>query len=134
MSAAGGWGGGSGAASGVTRGSWSVQAFRVDVIREEEGALEFDMVGIDAAIANAFRRILLAEVPGRGGQGPRLAGAVRGAAGKAWGCRPRSGGTCAMGSGEDPALRQPLRTASGVGREAQIRSAGVPGAQRELGP
>ncbi|XP_075268867.1 DNA-directed RNA polymerases I and III subunit RPAC1 isoform X2 [Opisthocomus hoazin] len=39
------------------------EAFRVDVIREEEGALEFDMVGIDAAIANAFRRILLAEVP-----------------------------------------------------------------------
>ncbi|XP_074024928.1 DNA-directed RNA polymerases I and III subunit RPAC1 isoform X2 [Numenius arquata] len=39
------------------------EEFRVDVIREEEGALEFDMVGIDAAIANAFRRILLAEVP-----------------------------------------------------------------------
>ncbi|XP_075002838.1 DNA-directed RNA polymerases I and III subunit RPAC1 isoform X4 [Calonectris borealis] len=39
------------------------EAFRVDVIREEEGSLEFDMVGIDAAIANAFRRILLAEVP-----------------------------------------------------------------------
>ncbi|XP_010579487.1 PREDICTED: DNA-directed RNA polymerases I and III subunit RPAC1 isoform X4 [Haliaeetus leucocephalus] len=39
------------------------EAFRVDIIREEEGALEFDMVGIDAAIANAFRRILLAEVP-----------------------------------------------------------------------
>ncbi|XP_071595357.1 DNA-directed RNA polymerases I and III subunit RPAC1 isoform X2 [Heliangelus exortis] len=39
------------------------QEFRVDIIREEEGALEFDMVGIDAAIANAFRRILLAEVP-----------------------------------------------------------------------
>ncbi|XP_057271338.1 DNA-directed RNA polymerases I and III subunit RPAC1 isoform X4 [Pezoporus wallicus] len=39
------------------------QAFRVDVIREEGDALEFDMVGIDAAIANAFRRILLAEVP-----------------------------------------------------------------------
>ncbi|NXC80565.1 RPAC1 protein, partial [Cercotrichas coryphoeus] len=39
------------------------EAFRVDVIREEEDTLEFDMVGIDAAIANAFRRILLAEVP-----------------------------------------------------------------------
>lgn len=25
--------------------------------------MEFDMVGIDASIANAFRRILLAEVP-----------------------------------------------------------------------
>ncbi|KAM6323740.1 DNA-directed RNA polymerases I and III subunit RPAC1 isoform 2-T2 [Aegotheles albertisi] len=39
------------------------EGFRVDLIREEEAALEFDMVGIDAAIANAFRRILLAEVP-----------------------------------------------------------------------
>ncbi|XP_077018018.1 DNA-directed RNA polymerases I and III subunit RPAC1 isoform X3 [Tamandua tetradactyla] len=29
----------------------------------DENSLEFDMVGIDAAIANAFRRILLAEVP-----------------------------------------------------------------------
>lgn len=28
----------------------------------DENTLEFDMVGIDAAIANAFRRILLAEV------------------------------------------------------------------------
>ena len=30
----------------------------------DENSLEFDMVGIDAAIANAFRRILLAEVSG----------------------------------------------------------------------
>ena len=30
----------------------------------DESSLEFDMVGIDAAIANAFRRILLAEVLG----------------------------------------------------------------------
>ncbi|CAN2390529.1 transcription by RNA polymerase III [Pristimantis euphronides] len=29
----------------------------------EDDVLEFDMVGIDAALANAFRRILLAEVP-----------------------------------------------------------------------
>lgn len=28
----------------------------------DESTLEFDMVGIDAAIANAYRRILLAEV------------------------------------------------------------------------
>lgn len=28
----------------------------------DETSLEFDMVGIDAALANAFRRILLAEV------------------------------------------------------------------------
>nr|XP_047936111.1 DNA-directed RNA polymerases I and III subunit RPAC1 isoform X4 [Anser cygnoides] len=39
------------------------EEFRVDVVGEEDGVLEFDMVGIDAAIANAFRRILLAEVP-----------------------------------------------------------------------
>ncbi|KAK2508350.1 hypothetical protein MC885_011597 [Smutsia gigantea] len=36
--------------------------FRVDVVHMDESSLEFDMVGIDAAIANAFRRILLAEV------------------------------------------------------------------------
>uniref|UniRef100_A0A674CH80 DNA-directed RNA polymerases I and III subunit RPAC1 n=1 Tax=Salmo trutta TaxID=8032 RepID=A0A674CH80_SALTR len=37
--------------------------FRIDVVQMDETSLEFDMVGIDAAIANAFRRILLAEVP-----------------------------------------------------------------------
>lgn len=40
----------------------SLQNFRVDVVHLDENSLEFDMVGIDAAIANAFRRILLAEV------------------------------------------------------------------------
>jgi len=45
----------------------------VDVVREEDGVLEFDMGGIDAAIANAFRRILLAEVP-RGWGGSRREG------------------------------------------------------------
>ncbi|XP_075440356.1 DNA-directed RNA polymerases I and III subunit RPAC1 isoform X2 [Ascaphus truei] len=35
--------------------------FRVDVIKMAQDTLEFDMVGIDAALANAFRRILLAE-------------------------------------------------------------------------
>ncbi|XP_019405228.1 PREDICTED: DNA-directed RNA polymerases I and III subunit RPAC1 [Crocodylus porosus] len=39
------------------------QGFHVDVTHMDEGLLEFDLVGIDAAIANAFRRILLAEVP-----------------------------------------------------------------------
>nr|KAF6507304.1 RNA polymerase I and III subunit C [Rousettus aegyptiacus] len=39
------------------------KSFRVDVVHMDENSLEFDMVGIDAAIANAFRRILLAEVP-----------------------------------------------------------------------
>uniref|UniRef100_A0A8C9WFJ2 RNA polymerase I and III subunit C n=1 Tax=Scleropages formosus TaxID=113540 RepID=A0A8C9WFJ2_SCLFO len=37
--------------------------FRIDIIQMDENSMEFDMVGIDAAIANAFRRILLAEVP-----------------------------------------------------------------------
>uniref|UniRef100_A0A3B4BQL6 DNA-directed RNA polymerases I and III subunit RPAC1 n=1 Tax=Pygocentrus nattereri TaxID=42514 RepID=A0A3B4BQL6_PYGNA len=37
--------------------------FRLDVFHMDENTLEFDMVGIDAAVANAFRRILLAEVP-----------------------------------------------------------------------
>uniref|UniRef100_A0A8C7YQ75 RNA polymerase I and III subunit C n=1 Tax=Oryzias sinensis TaxID=183150 RepID=A0A8C7YQ75_9TELE len=37
--------------------------FRIDVVHLDENNIEFDMVGIDAAIANAFRRILLAEVP-----------------------------------------------------------------------
>ncbi|KAK2187589.1 hypothetical protein NP493_161g04012 [Ridgeia piscesae] len=37
--------------------------FHIDVIRLTDRDLEFDMVGIDCAIANAFRRILLSEVP-----------------------------------------------------------------------
>lgn len=32
------------------------------MIKMNDDELEFDMVGIDAAIANAFRRILLSEV------------------------------------------------------------------------
>lgn len=36
--------------------------FKVEVIRLSEDEIEFDMIGIDAAIANAFRRILIAEV------------------------------------------------------------------------
>lgn len=32
------------------------------MVQLDENTMEFDMVGIDAAIANAFRRILLAEV------------------------------------------------------------------------
>lgn len=30
--------------------------------QEKEEVIEFDMIGIDAAIANAFRRILISEV------------------------------------------------------------------------
>lgn len=37
--------------------------FRVDVKSLSEDFMEFDIVGIDPAIANAFRRILIAEVP-----------------------------------------------------------------------
>jgi len=39
--------------------------FKINVIRfdEKEREMEFDMIGVDAAIANAVRRILLAEVP-----------------------------------------------------------------------
>ncbi|XP_056617485.1 DNA-directed RNA polymerases I and III subunit RPAC1 [Triplophysa dalaica] len=37
--------------------------FKINIIQSDETTLEFDMIGIDAAIANAFRRILLAEVP-----------------------------------------------------------------------
>lgn len=36
--------------------------FRVEVIRLSEDDMEFDMIGIDPSIANAFRRILIAEV------------------------------------------------------------------------
>ncbi|KAL0964413.1 hypothetical protein UPYG_G00323510 [Umbra pygmaea] len=47
--------------------TWTLQkfqkTFRIDVVQMDETLMEFDMVGIDAAIANAFRRILLAEVP-----------------------------------------------------------------------
>ncbi|XP_029963016.1 DNA-directed RNA polymerases I and III subunit RPAC1 [Salarias fasciatus] len=47
--------------------AWSMQKFqqnfRIDVVHLDDSSMEFDMVGIDAAIANAFRRILLAEVP-----------------------------------------------------------------------
>ncbi|KFK40756.1 hypothetical protein AALP_AA2G036700 [Arabis alpina] len=37
--------------------------FKVDVISCTETDMEFDMIGIDAALANAFRRILIAELP-----------------------------------------------------------------------
>lgn len=37
--------------------------FRVEVIRLSEDDMEFDMIGIDPSIANAFRRILIAELP-----------------------------------------------------------------------
>lgn len=35
---------------------------RVEIISLNEEDIEFDLIGIDAAVANAFRRILIAEV------------------------------------------------------------------------
>ena len=35
--------------------------FKVEVIQMTKDDMEFDMIGIDAAIANAFRRILISE-------------------------------------------------------------------------
>ncbi|KAL1915559.1 uncharacterized protein VTP21DRAFT_6683 [Calcarisporiella thermophila] len=47
--------------------SWNFEKFknkfRVTVNRLTETEMEFDLIGIDASIANAFRRILIAEVP-----------------------------------------------------------------------
>lgn len=46
---------------------WSIQHFKdnlvVDVKNVSERTCEFDLVGVDASLANAFRRIMLAEVP-----------------------------------------------------------------------
>jgi hypothetical protein len=36
---------------------------KIDIIRLDNDDIEFDLVGIDASIANALRRIMLAEVP-----------------------------------------------------------------------
>ena len=52
-------------ASGIDN-SWSYKGFRkrftVDIKWMSGDDMEFDLVGIDAAIANAFRRILISEV------------------------------------------------------------------------
>ncbi|KAF9429723.1 DNA-directed RNA polymerases I and III subunit RPAC1 [Podila epigama] len=37
--------------------------FKIKINRLTKTEMEFDMIGVDAAIANAFRRILIAEVP-----------------------------------------------------------------------
>jgi len=39
------------------------KGLRIDIQRISEDTIEFDLIGVDAAIANAFRRILIAEVP-----------------------------------------------------------------------
>ncbi|OBZ65907.1 DNA-directed RNA polymerases I and III subunit RPAC1 [Grifola frondosa] len=47
--------------------SWDLSKFKktlqVSVKRLSQRSVEFDLVGVDASIANAFRRILIAEVP-----------------------------------------------------------------------
>lgn len=47
--------------------SWDLERFRdnlkVEIQELNELEMEFDLVGVDASIANAFRRILIAEVP-----------------------------------------------------------------------
>ncbi|KDQ56249.1 hypothetical protein JAAARDRAFT_59156 [Jaapia argillacea MUCL 33604] len=47
--------------------SWNLAKFQeglqVKVTRLSKRSIEFDLVGVDASIANAFRRILIAEVP-----------------------------------------------------------------------
>ncbi|KIP05125.1 hypothetical protein PHLGIDRAFT_74755 [Phlebiopsis gigantea 11061_1 CR5-6] len=47
--------------------SWDLQKFsenlQVKVQRLSQRSIEFDLVGVDASIANAFRRIMIAEVP-----------------------------------------------------------------------
>jgi len=39
------------------------EGFKIDVISMSDEVIEFDMIGINAALANTFRRILIAEVP-----------------------------------------------------------------------
>ena len=49
--------------------SWSYEKFlkgfqlRINKMDKENATLEFDIIGIDASIANALRRILISEVP-----------------------------------------------------------------------
>ncbi|KAF5350448.1 hypothetical protein D9756_008582 [Leucocoprinus leucothites] len=47
--------------------SWNLQKFKerlqVKIQRLSNRSIDFDLVGVDASIANAFRRILIAEVP-----------------------------------------------------------------------
>lgn len=47
--------------------SWNLDSFKSNfslrITRVDGNDMEFDMIGVDAAVANAFRRILIAEVP-----------------------------------------------------------------------
>lgn len=42
-----------------------LQRFSVRVVKLDEMDMEFDMIGVDAPIVNAIRRILIAEVHAR---------------------------------------------------------------------
>ena len=46
----------------VTHVGLILQKLKVDVIKMNESEMEFDLIGIDCSIANAYRRILLSEV------------------------------------------------------------------------
>ncbi|XP_064623253.1 DNA-directed RNA polymerases I and III subunit RPAC1-like [Lineus longissimus] len=37
--------------------------FKIDIVKMTDREMEFDLIGIDASIANAYRRIMLSEVP-----------------------------------------------------------------------
>ena len=39
------------------------KSLKIDIIKLTEDTIEFDLVGVDAAMANALRRIMLSEVP-----------------------------------------------------------------------
>jgi len=47
--------------------TWSVKEFekrlKVDIIQKTGMDLEFDLIGVDASLSNAFRRLMLSEVP-----------------------------------------------------------------------
>lgn len=36
---------------------------RIEIVQDKDNVLEFDMIGCSATLVNAFRRILLSEVP-----------------------------------------------------------------------
>ena len=40
-----------------------IQGMRIDIKHRSDEEIEFDMTGVDASIANAYRRIMIAEVP-----------------------------------------------------------------------
>lgn len=40
-----------------------LQDIQVDIKHRSDEEIEFDLIGVDASIANAYRRIMIAEVP-----------------------------------------------------------------------